>query len=171
MFLWFEEFYFCFLPRSLSSWQSSCIHTQNSYLFLLPSCRLRNCKITKCICMSKQTHPLTLLFVGSTTDFTYEKVNTSLLSSVCDNNANWDFAHKQRRKLFWWCTKFIYVPYKWAKKYHLCSLMLFRWDTVSFLLQLLFTLVIWKKCGAEAGLDCLKSFKFSAVNQHCLPVL
>lgn len=57
-------------------------------------------QICICICMSKEHLTLALLFVGSITAFTHEKVNTSLFSSVCDDNANGDFAHRQRRKLF-----------------------------------------------------------------------
>lgn len=81
MFLWFEEFYFCFLPRSLSSWQSSCIPTQILTCFCYPHADFAtNCKITEYIYMSEEPLTLSLLFVGSTTAFTHEKVNTCLCS-------------------------------------------------------------------------------------------
>lgn len=128
-----RSFIFAFFP---DHWALDCL-LASTLKILTCSCYSHadfatNCKTTKCTWMSKEPPTWSLLFVGSATAFTHEKSrHTCLFSSVCDNNANWDIAHKQRKKLFWCCTEFINVTYKWAKMCHLCSLTLFRWDIES----------------------------------------
>lgn len=59
-----------------------------------------------------------------------------------------------------------------GQKSNICAPLCCSDETQSlFFASVAFYLSNMKKCLAEAALCCLKSFKFSGVNQHCLPAL
>lgn len=98
LFLWYGKLHFCFLWGSLSSCQSSCVHAQNSCLFLLHSGRI--CYQSSEHVEVKGTPHITLSFGGKHHSFYPWESQCTSLFSVCDNNANWDLLLKKREENF-----------------------------------------------------------------------
>lgn len=125
-----------------------------------------NCTITKCIYMSEEPSILALLFVGSTTVFTHQKVNTCLCSPQYVTKMQIETLLINREESCFDVVQSSFMSPTNGKNVSsvLPYVVQMRHKVSFFLLLLVFTLEIWKKCQGEAGLDCLKSFKFSGVN-------